>query len=71
MKISASDFNRSRAEIQEVIDQWIFNARNRMILADRLFDEIPYEAIAEKYGLSTQQIKYIVYTGIDQIRPHL
>lgn len=71
MKISASNFGLPREEIQFLIDQWIFNARNREILADRLFDETPYEALAEKYGLSTQQVKYIVRVATSTIKSHL
>ena len=64
-------YNLSRDELQRVIDQWIFNERNRMILSDRLFNGTTYERLAEKYGLSTQQVKTIVYKAMDRLEKHL
>ena len=52
--------------MQYLIDQWIFNERHRLILADRLFNGTTYERLAEKYGLSTQQVKTIVYKAMDR-----
>ena len=34
-------------------------------MADRLFNGSTYERLAEKYDLSTQQVKNIVYKAID------
>ena len=65
------NYNLSRDELQRVIDQWIFNERNRMILSDRLFNGTTYERLAEKYGLSTQQVKTIVYKAMDRLEKHL
>lgn len=56
--------NISRTQIEFAIDEWIIgkNAeRNREILRRRLIDGICYEALAEEFDLSTQQIKNIVY----------
>ena len=53
------------------MDQWIFNERHRAILADRLFNGTTYERLAEKYGLSTQQVKTIVYKAMDRLEKHL
>ena len=64
-------YNLSRDELQRVIDQWIFNERNRLILSDRLFNGTTYERLAEKYGLSTQQVKNIVYKAMDKLEKHL
>ena len=65
------NYNLSRDELQRVIDQWIFNERNRLILSDRLFNGTTYERLAEKYGLSTQQVKTIVYKAMDRLEKHL
>ena len=65
------NYNLSRDELQRVIDQWIFNERNRMILSDRLFNGTTYERLAEKYGLSTQQVKTICYKAMDRLEKHL
>ena len=71
MRINTERYNLSRAELQQYIDQWIFNERNRLILADRLFNGTTYERLAEKYDLSTQQVKTIVYKAIDRLEKHL
>lgn len=49
-----------RSEWEYLIDQWIFNERDRMILKRRLLDGICYEPLAEEFGLSTVQVKRIV-----------
>ena len=71
MRRSTESYNLSRDELQRVIDQWIFNERHRAILSDRLFNGTTYERLAEKYGLSTQQVKTIVYKAMDRLEKHL
>lgn len=71
MRINTERYNLSRAELQYYIEQWIFNERNRLILADRLFNGTTYERLAEKYDLSTQQVKTIVYKAMDRLEKHL
>ena len=71
MRINIERYNLSRSELQYLIDQWIFNDRHRIILADRLFNGTTYERLAEKYGLSTQQVKTIVYKSMDRLEKHL
>lgn len=71
LRKSAEHYNLSRDELQRVIDQWILNERHRMILSDRLFNGTTYERLAERYGLSTQQVKNIVYKAMDRLEQHL
>ena len=71
MRINIERYNLSRSELQYLIDQWIFNERNRLILADRLFNGTTYERLAEKYDISTQQVKNIVYKAMDKLEKHL
>lgn len=71
MRINIERYNLSRSELQYLIDQWIFNERHRIILADRLFNGTTYERLAEKYDLSTQQVKTIVYKAMDRLEKHL
>ena len=71
MRINIERYNLSRSELQYLIDQWIFNERHRLILADRLFNGTTYERLAEKYGLATQQVKNIVYKAMDRLEKHL
>ena len=71
MRINIERYNLPRAELQYLIDQWIFNDRHRIILSDRLFNGTTYERLAEKYDLSTQQVKNIVYKAMDRLEKHL
>ena len=71
MRKNTERYNLSRSELQYLIDQWIFNERHRLIFADRLFNGITYERLAEKYGLSTQQVKNIVYKAMDRLEKHM
>ena len=71
MRKNTERYNLSRAELQYIIDQWIFNERHRLILSDRLFNGTTYERLAEKYDLSTQQVKNIVYKAMDRLEKHL
>lgn len=71
LRINIERYNLSRSELQYLIDQWIFNERHRLILSDRLFNGTTYERLAEKYGLSAQQVKNIVYKAMDRLEKHL
>ena len=71
MRKNTERYNLPRSELQNIIDQWIFNERHRMILSDRLFNGTTYERLAEKYDLSTQQVKNIVYKAMDRLERHL
>ena len=71
MRINIERYNLPRSELQYLIDQWIFNERHRLILSDRLFNGTTYERLAEKYDLSTQKVKNIVYKAMDRLEKHL
>ena len=71
MRKNTERYNLSRSDLQYLIDQWIFNERHRLILSDRLFNGTTYERLAEKYDLSTQQVKNIVYKAMDRLEKHL
>lgn len=49
----------SQDELNEGIEQWILNERNRAIMRRRLIDGIGYERLAEEFDLSVTQIKRI------------
>lgn len=61
----------SRTQIEELIDQWILNERDRNILKRRMCDGIPFEPLSEEFDLSVQRVKMIVYEGKDKIYRHL
>lgn len=71
MRENTERYNLSRSELQYLIDQWILNEQHRLILADRLFNGTTYERLAEKYDLSIQQVKNIVYKAMDRLEKHL
>lgn len=61
------DGNLSRSEVEHLIDEWIFNERNRKILKRRLLDGVTYDRLAEEFDLSVRQIKNIVYKGENKL----
>lgn len=71
MRKSTEAYNLSRSELQYLIDQWIFNERDREILKRRLLDGILFEDLAEEFCLSTVQVKAIVYKTMDRLEKHL
>ena len=68
-KINTIDL--SRTEWEHLIDEWIFNERDRAILKRRLLDGICYEPLAEEFDLSVQQTKTIVYKATERLIKHL
>lgn len=57
----------SRSEISFLIDEWIFNERDRKILKRRMLDGIKYEALAEEFDMSVRQTKNIVYKAQEKL----
>lgn len=57
----------SRTELEQLIDEWILNERNRAILKRRLIDGVCFEPLAEEFDLSVRHVKTIVYKGVDRI----
>ena len=61
----------SRSEIEYLIDEWIFNERDRRILKRRMLDGICFEPLAEEFDLSVQSVKKIVYKTQDKLYKHI
>ena len=61
----------SRREIENLIDEWIHNARNRRILRRRLIDGVRFEPLAEEFDLSVTQVKNIVYNARRRLAQHI
>ena len=55
--------NLSRDCLDHLIEQHIFNERDRRILRRRWFDKIKFEPLSEEFQLSTRQTKSIVYAA--------
>lgn len=69
--MNLNDSNLSRSQIEHIINEWIFNKRHREILVDRLLDGMTYQEIAEKYDISIQSTKNIIYKAQDKLFKHL
>ncbi len=65
------DLGLSRTELTNLIDEWIFNERNRKILKRRLIDGVCYEPLAEEFDLSVRQVKKIVAVSKATIMFHI
>lgn len=65
MKIPNEDLSRSQWE--NLIDEWIFNERDRAILKRRLLDGRTFEQLAEEFDFSTQNIQRIVYKAQNKL----
>lgn len=63
--------NLSNTEINNLIDNWIRNERNRYILKCRLVDGATYIDLATRFNLSERQVKSIVHDGLEILNNHL
>lgn len=63
--------DKSRSEIERLIDEWIFNERDRAILKRRLLDGTCYEPLAEEFDLSVRHVKNIVYKAQERLYKHI
>lgn len=60
-----------RSEWEHLIDEWIFNERDRKILKRRLLDGICFEPLAEEFNMSVQQIHTVVYKLQNKLFKHI
>lgn len=60
-------FDIPRSEWERLINEWIFNERDRKILKRRLLDGITHEKIAEEFDMSDRQIRTIVKKSIAKL----
>ena len=56
---------KSRSEWEHIIDEWIFNERDRKILKRKLLDGITHERVAEEFDMSVRRFKVIVKKGTE------
>lgn len=64
-------YNKPRSEWEHIIDEWIFNERDRKIIKRRLLDGILLEPLAEEFDMSVQQVKSIIYKAQNKIINHI
>ena len=61
----------SRTEINNAIDEFILNQRNREIIRRRLIDGVHFEPLAEEFDMSVRQVKRIVYKCEEIVFRHI
>lgn len=61
----------TNSQIRLLIDEHIHSERDRRILYRRLVDGIPFEPLAEEFGLSPRHVKTIVYKAEKILFKHL
>ena len=61
----------SNSQIREIIEEWIHNDRDRLILSLRLIEGRTFEQIAEQVDMSDRQVRRIVYRLQEQLFKHL
>ena len=64
-------YNFSRSEWENLIDEWIFRERDRNILKRRLLDGVKYEDLADEFDMSVRQVKNIVYQSQSKLFKHV
>lgn len=65
-----SDLDLPRSEIDKLIGEYVYIARNKNIFYKKL-EGNTYEEIAEEYNLSTQRTKEIVKDCLNKISRHI
>lgn len=61
----------TNSQIIALIDEHIHKDRDREILKDRLVNGMCYEPLAEKYDLSVQRVRDIVYKSQSKLFKYL
>lgn len=61
----------TNSQIIALIDEHIHKERDRAILKDRLVNGMCYEPLAEKYDLSVQRVRDIVYKAQSKLFKYL
>ena len=65
-----SELNIPRSELNHLIEEYVYVARNKSIFFKKL-EGYTYEEIAEEYNLSTQRTKEIVKSCLNKISEHI
>jgi DNA invertase Pin-like site-specific DNA recombinase len=71
LKFNPYDYNYSYSEWEHIIDEWIFDERNRKIAKRRFLDGVKIESLAEEFELSVQQTKTILQRSINILIKHI
>ena len=63
-------YDLSRDEIVFLIQQFVFNKRDRDLIYDRLIDGLTISELSDKYSLSDSQVKVIIKKTRDIVFSH-
>lgn len=58
-------------EMEQLIDLWIYNKRNRAIIKRKIIDGVSFECVAEEFDMSVRGVKNIVYKCQEIIFKHM
>lgn len=67
----ADKYDLCRDDWEKLIEQWIFNERDRAVIQRRLLDGITFEKLSEEFDLSVRQIQTIVYRCQNKLLKHV
>lgn len=59
--------NLSRSQWILLIDEWVFNEKDRAMLKRKMLDGLTYEQVAEEFDLSPQQTKARIKRAKNQL----
>ena len=57
----------SYSELEQAINEWVLNQRDRDVLKRRLLDGITFEMLSFEFDLSVRHVKTIVYKNEDKL----
>ena len=55
------DLELSRTEIEFIIDEYIFNERDRQIMKRRLLDGVIFDRLGEEFDMDSDSVRNIYY----------
>lgn len=65
------NYDLSRSEWENAIDEWIFNELHRAMLKRNLLDGRTYEQIAEQFDMSTRQVARLIPKLQEKLFKHI
>ena len=60
----------SRDQVENAIDQYIFNETDRQLLKRRLLDGLMYKQLSEEFHLCERQVKNRIYKAQEKLFKH-
>lgn len=61
----------SRDQIVYLINQFIFNARDRNLTYDRLIEGMTYDELSSKYFMSVRHVQNLIHKNKDIVFSHV